>query len=359
VGTREIPLVLPSRSDPRLRLALVITGLQVLGQTVLRFKLSIAQILVSIAVCALVEVGITYWRQGAIVWPASAVLTGNSTAFILRANGTQPGDWWSLNGVEWFILAALVGILSKYVVRIGGRHLYNPSNLGLVLVLLIVGARHVFPQYLWWGPISPAVILALLVILAGAIWVLRPLRMWPMVGAFLATFAVLVAANAALGRCFLAVWHSGPVCGTDYWLNLVTSPELLVFVFFMISDPRTAPRLPIARVTYGAAIAVVAAGLIWLQPSEFGIKVALLAGLTVVCAFVPLLDRVFAGAWRPQSASLRRMAVPVAVAAVITLATPAAVMLLASDRLVVAIDGRGSPPSSLGAGPIPSDIPQQ
>jgi hypothetical protein len=112
-------------------------------------------------------------------------------------------------------------------------------------------------------------------------------------------------------------------------------------------------------VTYGAAIAVVAAGLIWLQPSEFGIKVALLAGITVVCAFVPLLNRIFAGARPLQWASLRRVAAPVAVAAVITLATPAAVMILASDRLVVAIDGRGSPPSAVGAGPIPSDIPQQ
>src|SRR2546429_157450 len=83
----------------------------------------------------------------------SAILTGNSTAFILRANGTRAGDWWSLNGVEWFALAALIGILSKYAIRIGDRHLFNPSNLGLVTVLLVVGARHVFPQYLYWGPL--------------------------------------------------------------------------------------------------------------------------------------------------------------------------------------------------------------
>jgi len=353
-----VRLALPDRGDPRLRLAVVIISLQVLGQTLLHFKLSLAQILVSIGVCALVEITVTYWRQGAIVWPASAILTGNSTAFILRANGTRPGDWWSLNGIEWFIVAALIGILSKYVIRIGDRHIYNPSNLGLVLVLLIVGARHVFPQYLWWGPMSPPVILALLVILAGALWVLRPLRLWPMVIAFLATFAVLVAANAALGRCFLAAWHNGPVCGTAYWLNLVTSPELLVFVFFMISDPKTAPRPPVARVIYGVAVALVAASLIFLQPSEFGVKVALLAALTVVCSFVPLLDRMAARSSRSRQSSPPR-AGAIVIAAVVTLAVPAAVIMLASDRLVVAIDGRSSPASSLGAGPIPSDIPQQ
>lgn len=357
----RIPVVLPSRSDPRLRLAVVIISLQVLGQTVLHFKLSIAQILVSIGVCALVEMVIALWQQRAIVWPASALLTGNSTAFILRANGTRAGDWWSLNGIEWFVLAALVGILSKYVIRIAGRHLFNPSNLGLVMVLLIVGARHVFPQYLYWGPMSPPVIAALAVILAGAVWVLRPLRMWPMVAAFLGTFAVLTAVEAVIGRCFLATWHGGPVCGTDYWLNLVTSPELLVFVFFMISDPKTAPRMPAARIAYGTITALLAGGLILFQPSEFGIKVAILASLTVVCALVPLLDRALSRVReaRPWAAVGRRLSPAVVVAAVIALSVPLAVMSLASDRLVVAIDGRGYPGSSVSRGPIPSDIPQQ
>lgn len=244
------------------------------------------------------------------------------------------------------------------MIRIGDRHIYNPSNLGLVLVLLIVGARHIFPQYLWWGPVSPPVILASIVIVGGALWVLRPLRLWPMVVAFFASFGVLVAVNASLGRCFLAAWHNGPVCGTSYWLNLVASPELLVFVFFMISDPKTAPRLPLARVIYGMAVALAGAGLIFLQPSEFGVKVALLAGLTVACTFVPLMDRWLAGT-PPPSSTIRPRRRTVAIAAVITVAVPAAVIVLASDRLVVAIDGRNSPASSLGSGPIPSGIPQQ
>ena len=359
LGRRSVPVVLPRWGDPRIRLSVVIIGLQVLGQTVLRFKLSIAQILVSIAVCALVEMAVTGWRQRAIVWPASALLTGNSTAFILRANGTHPGDWWSLNGVEWFALAALVGILSKYLIRVGDRHLFNPSNLGLVTVFLGVGARHVFPQYLYWGPMSPPVLAALAVILAGAVWVLRPLRMWPMVAAFLLPFAALVAVEALGGRCFYATWHRGSVCGPAFWLNLVTSPELLVFVFFMISDPKTAPREADARIVYGVAIALLAAGLLVLQPSEFGIKVAILAALTVVCALVPLLDRALAPAraWRGPISG--RAWASIAAAACIALAVPGAVTALASDRLIIAIDGRGSPASSITPGPPPADIPQQ
>jgi hypothetical protein len=355
---RAVPVVLPRRDDPRLRLAVVIISLQVLGQVGLGFKLSIAQILVCIGVCALVELALTYWQQRVIIWPASAILTGNSTAFILRANGTHHGDWWSLNGIEYFILAALVGILSKYVIRIGGRHLYNPSNLGLVLCFLVVGAAHVFPQYLWWGPIGWPVLVALAVILAGAVWVLRPLQMLPMVVAFLVTFAILVGEFAGAGRCFVAIWHTGPICGTAYWLNIITSPELLVFVFFMISDPRTAPRLPWARVIYGMAIAVVAAGLLVLQPSEYGIKVALLASLTVVCSFVPFIDRLLSPQKPEQSATsvplLGRLLAPgdperrsatmpsglaVIAAALITLGVPAGTVALASNQQVVNIDG--------------------
>ncbi len=353
VGHVQIPVVLPRLGDPRLRLAVVIVSLQVLGQTGLAFNVSIAQILVSIGVCALVEMVMSYRQEHALVWPASAMLTGNSVAFILRTPGTRHGDWWSLNGIEWFVLASLVGILSKYIIRFGDRHLFNPSNLGLVFCLLIVGVPYVFPQYLWWGPLSPPVDLALAVILIGAVWVLWPLRMLPMAGAFLVPFGVLIGAAAAGGRCFYALWSQGPVCGTSYWLNICASPELLVFVFFMISDPKTSPRLPIARELYGLAVGVLAAALIFFQPSEFGIKVALLASLTVVCSCVPLMDRLAIGlkarrdevphldpaASKSTPASLSMQSfLSLCAAALVVIAVPIGMVALASNQSVVNVD---------------------
>ena len=56
--TRPVPrFVGPSIRDARLHTAAVLITIQVLGQTVLDFELSIAQILVSIGTCALLEVG--------------------------------------------------------------------------------------------------------------------------------------------------------------------------------------------------------------------------------------------------------------------------------------------------------------
>lgn len=290
LGDRTIPVVLPNRHDPRLKLSAIIVTLQVLGQTVLDFKVSIAQILITIATCALVDMAVTLKRQGILAWPASALLTGNSIAFILRANGTDHGDWWSLNGIEWFIGAALVSLLVKYLVRPGGRHRFNPSNVGIVWALLVIGPVHVFPQYLWWGPLDAPVIAALVVIAFGAVWILRAVKMLAMALSFLVPFCALIAIFAAAGNSFVAIWSETPVNGFDYWLKICTSPELFVFVFFMMSDPATAAKTPRARVVYGAATALVAAALVVVQPTEYGIKVAILASLTLTCALVPMIE---------------------------------------------------------------------
>ncbi len=166
---RPYPILLPKLRDPRLHLATVIVSLQVLGQVAFDFKLSIAQILVSLVTCAVLEVGIAAWRQHVILWPASALLTGNGVAFILRVPGTVHGDWWSMNG--WWIYAgtAAVSLLSKYVIKLRGRHIFNPSNFGLVLCFLILGKERAFPLEFWWGPMSPWMALALAIIVVGGL----------------------------------------------------------------------------------------------------------------------------------------------------------------------------------------------
>ena len=92
------PVVLPKLRDPRLHLAATITSLQVIGQVGFHFQLSIAQILISLATCAVLEVAIALRRRHVLLWPASALLTGNGVAFVLRVPGTVHGDWWSVRG---------------------------------------------------------------------------------------------------------------------------------------------------------------------------------------------------------------------------------------------------------------------
>ena len=152
-GTRY-PVLLPTVRDPRLHLAAVIVTLQVLGQTAFGFQLSIAQILVALGTCAVLEVGIAFFRQHVLMWPASALLTGNGVAFVLRVPGTPHGDWWSLHGA-WIFAGYGRGrapVEARDPLR--GRHIFNPSNFGLVLCFLVLGKGRADPLDFWWGPMS-------------------------------------------------------------------------------------------------------------------------------------------------------------------------------------------------------------
>src|ERR687887_2363766 len=163
------PVLLPKVSDPRLHLAAVIVSLQVLGQAAFDFRLSIAQILISLGTCAVLEVAITFRQKRVLMWPASALLTGNGVAFILRVPGTEHGDWWSLHGWWIFVATAGVSLLSKHVIQWRGAHVFNPSNFGLVLCFLALGRRRAEPLDFWWGPMSPWLGLAFAIIVTGGL----------------------------------------------------------------------------------------------------------------------------------------------------------------------------------------------
>src|ERR1700757_4296217 len=164
---RAYPVLLPKLRDPRLHLAATITSLQVIGQVGFHFEVSIAQILLSLGTCALLEVAIAFRSQRVILWPASAMLTGNGVAFVLRVPGTAHGDWWTLRGWWIFVGTAAISLLSKYVIRWRGEHIFNPSNFGLVVCFLALGRNRAAPLDFWWGPTSVSLALALAIIVTG------------------------------------------------------------------------------------------------------------------------------------------------------------------------------------------------
>jgi VCBS repeat protein/ASPIC/UnbV protein len=283
------PLLLPKLSDPRLHLAAVIVSLQVLGQVAFGFNLSIAQILVSLGTCAVLETTIGFWQQRMIMWPASALLTGNGVAFILRVPGTRHGDWWSLQGWWIFVVTAAVSLLSKYVIRLRGRHLFNPSNIGLVACFLILGSGRAEPLDFWWGPMTPALALALVIILVGGLAILTRLHLLVIAVGFWLAFAAGIALLAATGHAMTARWHVGPITGPYFWWVLVSSPEILVFLFFMITDPKTTPNTTRARSLYAVSVGLLAPLLMAPAKTEFWSKVAVLGALAIVTGVRPLL----------------------------------------------------------------------
>jgi len=292
IGSQVYPLVLPRLRDSRLHVAGVVITLHTLGQVGLGFHVSVPQILSAILTCFVLQVAITFREKRAFVWPASAMLTGSGIALILRVPSTPVGDHWSFH--QWWMFSGIAAfsLLTKFIVRRNGSHVFNPSNVGLVIAFIVLGSSRVEPLDFWWAPLSnPAMVIAYLVILVGGSLITNRLGLLTTVISFWLVLTAGTAINAASGQCFTARWAFAPVCGTNMWLTLITSPEIFIFTYFMITDPRTVPQGRVGRIVFGALVGVVCVMLMAPQETEFGAKVALLAGLTVMTAVRPLVER--------------------------------------------------------------------
>jgi len=283
---RDYPVLLPRLRDPRLHVAAVLLTLQVLGQTVLGFRLSIAQILACLAAGALIEFTVAFFKDKVIMWPASGLLTGNSTALILRVPGTIHGQWWSKHGIPIFVGVVAISMASKYLIRWKGRHVFNPSNLGLLLAFVALGPQYTEPQDLWWIPMGPWMIVTYAILIGGGLLIGWELRLIGLELGYMAGFA-LFAALALIpvpDHCMVASWHATSMCGPELWRILVTSPELLIFAFFMVPDPRTVPDGQVGRFVFGVLVALLSVYLLGPTTLEFWTKTAILGSLVIACA---------------------------------------------------------------------------
>ncbi|MBS1265524.1 MAG: hypothetical protein MAG471_01369 [Acidimicrobiaceae bacterium] len=325
IGPRNYLLVPPKLSDSRLHVAAVTIAVQVLGQTTLGFAVSIPQIIAAIATAAVIELLVTFARQRTFAWPASAMLTGNGVALILRDVGTEAGDYWTFR--NWWLFAAISGasLATKYVLRWRGSHLFNPSNIGLVVAFLILGGERIEPLDFWWGGLDAGVVLAYTVIVAGGIVITDRLHLLEMVWAFILALGVLIAALAASGHSIVTAWSLTPIDDWHFWWIVMTSPETILFAFFMITDPRIVPADRRRRIVFAVAVAAASALLMAPHTTEFGAKVGLLGGLVIVCAARPLLQAVL---------ERRSVAVPGHVMVGVT------ALLLVGAPIAVAVAGR-------------------
>lgn len=291
LGTRHIPVVLPSLRDPRLHTAATILTIHTLGVTALGFRVSVFHILTAILTAALVDVVIAFRQTRKLVWPASGMLTGSGVALILRLTDMHAYDFWEWRGWHLYAIVAGASVLTKYVIRWRGEHLFNPSNVGLVAVFLLLGSEVVEPLDFWWAPLGVWMIAAYLVILIGGTLITRRLALLEMALVFWGVLAAGLGVLAASGHCMIATWSPEPVCDMHFWWALVTSPEILIYQFFMITDPKTTPQSRRGRIAFSVTLAILATLLIAPQETEFGAKVGLLGSLVLLTPVRQLFDR--------------------------------------------------------------------
>ncbi len=165
-------------------------------------------------------------------WPhlASAYITGISVGMLVRTPVVWP-----------FVLGSVLSIASKYVLRVRGRHLWNPSNFGLCALLWLAPATVTVLSIQWGNQVWP---LMEIWVLGGVIlWRLRRLHVC---AAYVASFVVLAGVRSAItGVPWLAT------------LAPITGPMYQLFIFFMITDPRTTVRRRSSQYLVVVVIAVV------------------------------------------------------------------------------------------------------
>jgi len=201
-------------------------------------------------------------KSGFRLWGFSVLISAMSLCLLLKTNH------WSTS-----LLAAFLTVSSKYIFRFQQKHIFNPSAFGLAATILLTGDAWLSPGQ--WG--SNAVIF-FAIITMGTIVVTRVQKLDVSL-AFLLTFVGLL------------YWRQVYVLGwpLDHFIHSVSTGSLLLFSFFMISDPRTTPNHAVARILWAVAVAFVAfylAAFKWMYNTPIWVLVA-------AAPLVPLLDRVF------------------------------------------------------------------
>jgi Na+-transporting NADH:ubiquinone oxidoreductase subunit NqrB len=191
----------------------------------------------------------------------SPLITGLSLSLLLRAD-----DAWV------HLLAGVIGIGSKFVLRIDGKHIWNPAGFAIV-VLLFAASGHVWISPGSWG--STVWFAALLAFLA--ILVLGAARRSDIAIFFLGSHAALLLARAA--------WLGDPLAIP---LHQLQSGSLLIFTFFMISDPRTSPDSRLGRLIFAASVALTAHYMAFFMQMRPALYVALIA----LSPLTLLIDRI-------------------------------------------------------------------
>jgi enediyne biosynthesis protein E5 len=165
-------------------------------------------------------------------WPnlASAYISGISVGILVRSPAFWP-----------YVICAVISIMSKYVLRIKGRHLWNPSNFG-ISVLLFLAPETVAGLSIQWGNY----LLPMLVIWVLGSVIIARLHRFNITGTYVACF---------IAFAFLRSYITGSPWQSE--VAPLTGPMYQLFIFFMITDPKTTVRSKLWQCVVVAIVALV------------------------------------------------------------------------------------------------------
>jgi Na+-transporting NADH:ubiquinone oxidoreductase subunit NqrB len=258
------------RFDPRWWQICCLGGLLTYGLFWLSFDVPPIQVVATIGTAMVVQWVLTRALKIPIFEWKSALISGLGLCFLFRAN-----EWWLA------AVTALIAIGSKFFIRWNGKHIWNPTNIALTLMMLLLPA-HAWVSPGQWGS-GPT--LAYAMACGGAFVVNRSARSDTSI-AFIAAFAAIL-----FGR---SLWLGEPM---TIPIHRLQNGALMIFTFHMISDPKTTPNTRAGRILFACLVAAGAAFVAFVLFRPNGPIWALAA----LAPIVPLIDRLLPGpryAWK-------------------------------------------------------------
>jgi Na+-translocating ferredoxin:NAD+ oxidoreductase RnfD subunit len=262
------------RFDPRLYQIAALTLLLLYGVFVLQFDVSLARAALLVGV-AIATQAVCSRIAGVTFDPRSAAISGLSLSLLLRSDA-----------LILLIAGAVIAVGSKFVLRIDGKHVFNPTNIAIVVLMIVT--RHAWVSPAQWGSVA---FFGFLIACLGGLVVNRAARS-DVTYAFAAFWALLV-----IGR---SLYVGEPLTIPFHRLE---SGGLLLFTFFMISDPKTTPNSRAGRILFAALVAFGGWYInYWLFRTN-----GILWSLAATSLAVPLIDRLLP-AQRYEWAVVRKLA---------------------------------------------------
>jgi enediyne biosynthesis protein E5 len=209
------PAQMLTRFDKRYLAPILVSIVLIVGQLTFGFLESWSRTFLAIGTSIAVEMLLGRTMVGK--WPhlASAYISGISIGMLLRSP-----EFWP------YALCAAISIVSKYVLRIDGRHIWNPSNFGIVAMLVLASDTVASLSVQWGNNLLPMVV----VWTFGAV-IIHTLGRFHITLTYVASFLAFAAIrHLVTGHPFLA--EAAPLTGPMYQL----------YIFFMITDPKTTVR---------------------------------------------------------------------------------------------------------------------
>ena len=222
--------------DPRYPVSFLITLILVLGEARYGILGGYDRLVTALGVCTATELVLSRTVRGRFAGVQSAYITGISLALLIKPRA----------GLLWpFALGGFVAIASKYVLQYRGRHLWNPSNFAISLLVLAAPGSIAILSRQWGNDLATNA-----VIWCFGLLIVSRVRMLHVTLSYVASFVAL-----AMVRSMIT---GGPLLAD---IAPLTGPMYQLFIFFMVTDPKTTVSTPRGRMIVAAAVALAEAAI--------------------------------------------------------------------------------------------------